>query len=58
MSNFEYPDADCNSCLCDDCNENVGSGGGCSGCATCNGKPNNVCPINKYHNDYGDGQEA
>lgn len=54
MSNFEFPDVDCESCLCSACNENIDNGGKCSGCATCNGTPKSICPINKYHDDYGD----
>lgn len=56
MSNFEYPNVNCESCLCKECNENIDNGGSCSGCSTCNGNPKNTCPINKFHNDYGDGQ--
>jgi hypothetical protein len=56
VSNFEFPDADCESCLCDGCNENVDKDGNCSGCATCNGIAKSICPISKYRDDYGDGQ--
>lgn len=56
MSNCEYPNADCESCLCEGCNSNLENGGDCSGCATCDGKPKWRCPLNKYHDDYGDGQ--
>ena len=56
MSNFEYPNADCENCLCGECNENIDNGGGCSGCATCNGISKSICPTNKYHDDYGNGQ--
>lgn len=54
MSNFEYPNADCDSCICNECNENIDKGGGCTGCATCNGKAITICPLGWFRNDYND----
>jgi len=45
MSNFEYPDANCTECICNDCNENICRNGNCSGCATCDGKAKVICAV-------------
>ena len=52
--NFEFPETNCEECICNKCNVNVGNGGDCSGCATCDGKERKICPLNKFKNDYND----
>ena len=50
----------CDDCLCDECNENIlnEKGGQCNLCNICTAGDDakTICPINKYHDDYGDGQ--
>ena len=46
----------CESCLCAGCNENHKNDGCCEVCDDCNEPPKQVCPENKYWDDYGNGQ--
>jgi len=52
----EKLDKDCDSCICNDCNENCKNVGECEICSSCKEKPIMICPINKYRDDYGEGQ--
>lgn len=52
--------ADCSSCICNDCNENRNNNMsyvGCCNCDVCEDKTLQECPIGRYRNDYGDGEE-
>ena len=50
----------CRTCLCNECNENRlnKTGGKCELCSDCENEDagKTACPINKYHDDYGEGQ--